>query len=122
MKTDRKSSLNKQMRIYNKMGVRVIELKGSIQQEETDSLESMIHDLYTSGQKYLVIDLKNVQNLCSSALGILVTYKKIFQEENGDIKLVMDSPTLKHLFHVTMLDNVFEMSESAGEAIANFQR
>ena len=110
------------MDIKNISGVHVIEPSGNIQQNETDELENELHVLFEKGEYQVVVDMRKVENLCSSALGILVSYKRSLSENNGDLKLIIDTPQLQELFNVTMLNKVFEIGELPDDVISLFQK
>jgi len=108
------------MRTYQMADVEIIELIGNIQQEDTDALEHRLYELFENGLRRIVVDMSKVSNVCSSALGILVSYKRSFTEVNGDIKVVIGTPQMKELFKVTMLNKVFDTSEQVNEAVELF--
>lgn len=108
------------MKTYKKSQQHVLELHGNIQQEESDELEQILTEMYASGHRNIVIDLSGVQHICSSALGILVTFKKILQKDDyGNLQLVVASDELMQLFEVTMLNKVFDIAQSMNEALNN---
>ncbi|MES0488939.1 MAG: STAS domain-containing protein [Leptospirales bacterium] len=108
------------MNIENVSGVHVIEPVGNITQNETDELEHALHGLYEIKEYKAVVDMRKVENLCSSALGILVSYKRTLSENGGDLKLIIDTPQLQELFNVTMLNKVFDIGELPDDIISLF--
>jgi len=50
------------------------------------------------------------------ALGILVSYKKKFTENSGNIKIVITDEDLLELFEITMLDKIFEIFQDLKSA------
>lgn len=109
-------------KLYSDSGVEIIELTGNIQQEETDELESLLYSLYEQGYHNIVIDLIKVTNMCSATLALLVSFKKLFSDKRGDLKVVVESPQVSELFKVTMLDRVFDTSDALPDAVAAFQK
>lgn len=106
------------MKTYSKSQQKVLELHGNIQQEESDELEQILSEMYENGDRNIVIDLSGVQHICSSALGILVTFKKILQKDDaGQLQLVIPSEELLQLFEITMLNKVFDIAQSMNEAL-----
>lgn len=108
------------MNIETNSDIHIIKPSGNIQQAETDELENAIHGFYEKEEYKIVVDLRNVDNLCSSALGILVSYKRTLSEVGGDLKIVIDSPQLQELFSVTMLNKIFDIGETPEEVITLF--
>ena len=109
-------------KLYSDSGVEIIELAGNIQQEESDELESLLYSLYEQGYHNIVVDLIKVTNICSAALALLVSFKQIFTEKRGDLKVVVESQQIHDLFKVTMLDRVFDTSDALHDAVAAFQK
>ncbi len=109
-------------RIYTEYGVKVIELSGNVQQAEVDNLEDLLQSIYDEETRNVIIDMKNVTNMCSSALGLFVSFKQIFSERKGDLKIVTESPAIHELLKVTMLDKVFDTTDGLEDALSAFQR
>ena len=107
---------------YKKSGVEIIVLEGNIQQNEADELEDILHMYLENNLCNILIDLQKVKSLGSAALGLMVSYKKIFFEKHGDLKLVVDSPHMAELFKVTMLNKVFDISDMLQDALNSFQK
>lgn len=98
----------------------ILHLKGSIEHEETEALELKLEDLLESGKMRVVVDLTEVNHLSSMGLGVLVSFKKLYHAQQGDLKLVIASEELAGLFKVTMLNKVFDISETRKDALSKF--
>ncbi|MDH4198748.1 MAG: STAS domain-containing protein [Spirochaetia bacterium] len=101
---------------YNLENITVIEIEGNIQQTESEELEEILHLFYEEKKVNIVIDMKKVSNICSSALGLMVNYKKLLNENGGDLKMVINSPQVFELFKITMMDKVFDTLDNIQEA------
>ena len=66
----------------------------------------------------LVIDMTGVGFLDSSGLGVLVSALRRIRSVGGDLKLVIDSDTIRKLMRLTALDLVFDISPTLAEATA----
>ncbi|MCS6985438.1 MAG: STAS domain-containing protein [Leptospiraceae bacterium] len=108
------------MRQFEEDGVIFVKLEGNIQQAQTDDLENLLESFHARRHYKVVLDLTEVSHICSSALGIMVTYKRLYKQEGGDLKLIVVSPNLQKLFEVTMLDQIFDIAETKTEAIEKF--
>ena len=97
--------------------IQILTLKNSIQTPEAEQIEMKLESLYQGEKYHIIIDMSRTNHICSSALGVLVSYKRNFTEKNGDIRLVFKSDELKQLFEVTMLDKVFEIYYNLQEAL-----
>lgn len=108
------------MKVISEDTIDIIVLKGKIDQEASEELESTLEGLIKNGRRNICIDLINVKHLCSSALGVMVAIKRKIKDKDGDIKLVIMNENLLKLFQTTMLDKVFEIFESQRECLTTF--
>jgi len=69
----------------------------------------------------LLLNFKNVDHLSSAALGMLITLNKKVKEQNGTLKLSDINRQIFEVFKITRLNRVFEIHETAEEALARFQ-
>lgn len=101
--------------------VALINMYGNIQQEETDELEEQIVMALEEGKRKFVLDLTNVNNICSSSLGMLASYQKSLKVKRGDgFRLVITNPNLLELLKVTMLHKAFDIYEIPEDAMRSF--
>ena len=108
------------MEVIREQGVRILELKGNIQGDQTEQLESILEDLHNKENYKVIVNMKDVKHVCSSALGLLVSYKRNFSKAHGDLKIVLVNDELLQLFEITMLDKIFEIYKTQSEAIDAF--
>ncbi|MDH4262731.1 MAG: STAS domain-containing protein [Spirochaetia bacterium] len=108
------------LKTYNLENIAVIEMVGNIQQTETDELEELLYTFFENQKRNIILDLQNVNQVCSTALGLLVRFKQFLNENGGELKMVFCNPQLIELFKVTMMDRIFETSDSLQEAISSF--
>ncbi len=94
--------------------------QNSILHEEIERMENIFENLLKKGKVKVVLDLSKVTHTSSSTLGLLVAAKKKFQNQGGDIKLVVVSDELKQIIEITMLDHIFEIYSSRNNAIEAF--
>lgn len=110
-----------QIRIQEQIGGIVLHLKGQfIGGEETDSLRDTLKELMENQKAKLVIDLKDVTYLNSTALGVLISAHTNFVKREGKIILCNVSKSIENIFVITKLSLVFEIAGSLEEAIKNF--
>ena len=107
-------------KIYNAENITVVEMEGSVHQEECDELEELLYGFFENHKKNIVVDLQSVNNICSSALGLLVRFKKFLNDHGGDLKLVINTPEVFDLLKVTMMDKIFDTTDSLQEALNAF--
>lgn len=86
-------------------------------------------DAYTVGQfretlgelaetNRLVIDLSEVPFMDSAGLGALIGGIRKVRDNDGDVAVACDRPTLTRLLHTTGFDRVVPVSESISAALA----
>ncbi|MBN1942482.1 MAG: STAS domain-containing protein [Phycisphaerae bacterium] len=66
----------------------------------------------------MVIDFRNVTNMSSSALGMLITLHKRIREANGQLRLCNIQPTIEEVFKITRLNEIFQICKGQDEAVA----
>jgi anti-sigma B factor antagonist len=86
-------------------------------------------DAYTVGQfreslgelaetTRLIIDLSEVPFMDSAGLGALIGGIRKVRDNDGDVAVACDRPTLTRLLHTTGFDRIVPVSESIPDAIA----
>ena len=84
-------------------------------------IEEELHQVVDSepGIK-LLLNFKNVDHLSSAALGMLITLNKKVKETNGELKLSDINRQIFEVFKITRLNRVFEIHDTAEQAVALF--
>jgi anti-sigma B factor antagonist len=109
-------------RIYEKDGVTVLELKGTITLGGGDvTMRDRIKELLGQDRKRIVIDLGEVSFMDSTGLGELVAAYTTARHQQATLKLANLTKKIKDLLSITQLAAVFETYESLDEAIASFK-
>ena len=57
----------------------------------------------------------------SSGLGVLVAILKLLKKNNGQMKIVELTPTIKKVFELTRLSNFFDIYDTEEDALKNFE-
>ncbi len=70
----------------------------------------------------LLLDFANVDHLASAALGMLITLHKKVQERNGTLKLSNINRQIFQVFKITRLNRVFDIHDTADQALESFSR
>ena len=69
-----------------------------------------------------VLDFKGVDYLSSAALGMLISLQKKIATKGGKLKLAGIKPSIMEVFHITKLDEVFDIYRNELGAIEAFER
>lgn len=56
--------------------------------------------------KGLIVDFQNVNNMSSSALGMLITVQKRMREAKNELRLCNINDNIKEVFYITRLDEI----------------
>jgi len=100
-------------RIYEKDGVTVLELKGTITLGGGDvTMRDRIKELLGQDRKKIVIDLGEVSFMDSTGLGELVAAYTTARHQQATLKLANLTKKIKDLLSITQLAAVFETDES----------
>jgi len=68
----------------------------------------------------LLISFVNVDHLSSAALGTLITINNKVKGRGGQLRLADIDPQIYEVFVITRLNKLFQIHESAAEAIKSF--
>jgi anti-sigma B factor antagonist len=75
----------------------------------------------TQGGIRMLLNFKNVDHLSSAALGMLITLNKKIKERSGVLKLSDINRQIFEVFKITRLNRVFDIHETADQALSGFQ-
>ncbi|MHC4293996.1 MAG: STAS domain-containing protein [Planctomycetota bacterium] len=70
-----------------------------------------------SDKPRLVIDFGQVSQMSSSALGMFITVHKRICEKKGELRLCNIQPTIREVFVITRLNEIFEICPTRDEAL-----
>lgn len=90
-------------------GQLVVTLDGSLYVEEAAVLRERLLEYIQTGQRDFVVDLKNVDYIDSSGLGVLVAIQKRALQNGGKVIIKGLRGTVRELFEMTRLTKVFEI-------------
>ncbi len=77
--------------------------------------------LISGGARKIFIDLKNVQYIDSSGIGVFINSAKLIRKQNGDIVLANVSEEVRNIFRVINLDEFIKIYNTDVEAINSFR-
>jgi anti-sigma B factor antagonist len=88
-------------------------------QEIGEELERLVE---TEPGIQLLLNFQNVDHLSSAALGMLINLNKTIKARSGKLKLSDINRQIFEVFKITRLNRVFEIHNTAEEALAGFDR
>lgn len=99
----------------------VLELSGKIMGgPDATLLNDKLHEYIEGGKTKIIADLKKVNWMNSSGLGILIGGLTTMRNNGGDLKLINIPDRIQSLLMITKLLTVFESFDSLEQAIASF--
>lgn len=99
-------------------GHTVVEVRGEVDVYTASALREQLLAVVGGGAGSVVADLRRVDFLDSTGLGVLVGALKRLRMGGGDMSLVCDNAKLLKVFRITGLDRVFELHETVEGATA----
>jgi anti-sigma B factor antagonist len=107
---------------YEKDGIDVIEIKGKIRGgDDFTPLDDKLYALIGRGKNKAVVDLSNCDWINSTGLGRLIHHATSFKSMNGELKLANLTEKIDKIITITRLTEVFHVTDSVDEAIAQFK-
>lgn len=96
----------------------VLTLSGEIDVYTGPAVREKIGELLAAGRHDLVVDLRGVDFMDSTGLGILVAGLNGARDRGGSLSLICTQPSMLKLFEITGLDQVFTISTTVETAVA----
>ena len=92
-------------------------------------LDSRISQLYKqeflkmkdAGITEVVVDLTEVDFIDSSGLGSLLLGRRVFNRENGDLRIIGAHEKVARMFEIAKLDRVFEFYDNLEAAVQSYK-
>lgn len=113
--------MNLKIRTVNDGQIGIIELRSSLISEEVISeLNHAVSDFIEQGNKKLIIDLSKVNLINSIGLGSLISAYTTFTKNGGEIILTGLGKSVKNIFIITKLTEIFEICDKVNDAIEKF--
>lgn len=102
-------------------GVVVLELSGKIMGgPDATLLNDKLYELIEAGKTQIVANLRGVNWMNSSGLGILIGGLTTMRNSGGDLKLANITDRIQSLLMITKLLTVFESFDTVDQAIESF--
>jgi anti-sigma B factor antagonist len=95
----------------------VIEANGELDVYTAPQLKDAISQAVADGHTTVIVDLRPVGFLDSTALGVLVGGLRQARAESGDLRLIVDHPHIAKMFRITGFDSVFRIHTTLEEAM-----
>ena len=110
--------MNLKLGHYNKDGIEVIDIAGTIDISTAPRLRELLIDLISNDNYQLIVNLERVEFLDSTGLGVLVGGLKRVRAHDGSLDLVCTQERILKIFRITGLTKVFGIHETVDQAIS----
>jgi anti-sigma B factor antagonist len=77
--------------------------------------------LISGGGQKILVDMKKVEYIDSSGIGVLINAAKLIRKQKGDIVVANVTDDVKEIFKVINLDNFIKIYNSDVEALNTFR-
>jgi len=102
--------------------VSVIGVEGNLMGgPDASALNGKLHELVEAGITKVVLDLRGVQFMNSSGLGLMIGGASTLKSAGGGLKLANASEKIMALIKITKLESLFDNYSSVEEAVAGFR-
>ena len=101
-------------------GIQLVELGEDIVTENVEEFDAIIRGIIENSKYKIILNLKNVNFMCSSGLGVIVAGFKSTRENDGDIKITFMNDRIRRLFEITRLNKVISEYDNNEQAIKSF--
>ena len=98
----------------------MVTLAGPLDYDTADSFKGQMCALINSGRIFLLLNFENVDFVCSTGLGALVSVLKKVRKAGGDVRLYNLSPKVVCLLELTGLLNAIPVFDSYDAAKKDF--
>ena len=105
------------MKTRKENNILIIELKGRLDVHLSLEVEQEVSKLINSGEKNIIFDLKEVEYLSSSGLRIFISALRKLKIVGGVLKLVSMNESVKKIFDIVDLTDLFDIQESVEKGV-----
>ncbi|MCD4699905.1 MAG: STAS domain-containing protein [Phycisphaerae bacterium] len=114
------SSHNKpfRMNVTQRDDAVVLAIVGSVSMTDADRLQEKLEELAAERVSIIVLDLKEMDFICSVGLGAIIVGHLKCRHHAGQVRLVSPVPSVRELLETTCLTKLFGIYDSVEDALA----
>ncbi len=106
-----------QLQVVRQGDAAVMSVVGSVSMAEAENLRQAIESLAAEKTPLVVLDLSDMDFICSLGLGAIISGHLKCRHHHGQIRLVNPTPAVRELLETTRLTKLFGIYESVDEAL-----
>ena len=88
---------------------------------DAETFRNLINKLIEKGQKKVIVNLRDIDWMNSSGMGILISGLTTLRRNGGDLRLLSVPEKIRALFYVTKLSTIFRYFDNEDDAVASYQ-
>ena len=101
----------------------VIDLKGKLTGgPEAETFRDLFKALVQQGKTKVILNLKDIEWISSTGIGIMIRGYKTVREAGGDFVIVRIGERTQQVFNVLRLDHIFKIADTEDDAVAHFEK
>jgi anti-sigma B factor antagonist len=101
--------------------VTALALHGRLDAAQVNRIRQDLKDLTRSGQRYFVVNLRDVSFIDSQGLGVLISLLRAARALDGDVRFVEPTvPAVQQLLEVTKLRQAVQFFTTLEKAVGSF--
>ncbi len=105
------------LEVNRKNDAAVLKVSGSVSMSEAQQLREGLENLVSQRLSLIVLDLSEMDFICSLGLGAIISAHLKSRHHQGQIKLVSPIAPVRQLLETTRLNKVFGLHETVEEAL-----
>ena len=98
----------------------VIRFGGDLAGDDADALKRMFIDLRRAGTEKVAVDMRRVEFMDSTVIGLFVWGMKNLREDGCDFRLFHMTKPVAQLFEITQLDRAFQIFDAESSALESY--
>lgn len=103
-------------------GFPVVDLKGKLTGgPEAETFRDLFKSFVQQGKQHVIVNLREVEWISSTGIGILIRGYKTVREAEGDLVIVQVGERTQQVFNILRLDHIFRIVADEDEAVAVLQ-
>ncbi len=107
-----------QLKVTRQGGAAVVKVAGSVSLSEADQLRDRLEKLAGERHPVIVLDLGEMDFICSLGLGAIISGHLKCRHHHGQIRLVNPTDQVRELLETTRLTKLFSVYDRLEQALA----
>ncbi len=104
-------------------GYVILDMKGKLTGgPEAETFRDLFKTLVQQGKTQVIINLRDIEWISSTGIGILIRGYKTVREAGGDFVIVRVGDRTQQVFNVLRLDHIFTIVADEDEAVKHFEK